>query len=464
MSANPYRQLPGLDALLSRPALRELIARFGRDSVRDEARSLLDDARAAIRSGQIPPSQDELVVRLQDRVRNAFAPSLLPVINATGVIVHTNLGRALLSDAAKRAMMEVASSYSNLEYDLAAGKRGSRYVHAEALLTRLTGAEAALVVNNNAAAVNLTLRTLAAGQEVIISRGELVEIGGGFRIPDILAQSSAVLVEVGTTNRTRLVDYENAITEHTGLLLKVHQSNYRIIGFTEEVGISALAGLARRKSPPIPVLHDLGSGTLLDTRPYGLAYEPRVQDSVAAGADVVTFSGDKLLGGPQAGVILGRKAIIDRLKRQPLTRAFRVDKTTLAALQATLMAYLRGTATEEIPAWRMISASAEALAQRARTWADALTRQGIRVTLAPGGSAVGGGSLPGQTLPTTLLLLRTEHPHRLLAALRAHTPPIIARVEEDAVAFDPRTVLPEQETILLAAIPSCLHGTVSPAK
>lgn len=464
MSANPYRQLPGLDALLSRPALRELIARFGRDSVRDEARSLLDDARAAIRSGQTPPSQDELVVRLQDRVRNAFAPSLLPVINATGVIVHTNLGRALLSDAAKRAMMEVASSYSNLEYDLAAGKRGSRYVHAEALLTRLTGAEAALVVNNNAAAVNLTLRTLAAGQEVIISRGELVEIGGGFRIPDILAQSSAVLVEVGTTNRTRLVDYENAITEHTGLLLKVHQSNYRIIGFTEEVGISALAGLARRKSPPIPVLHDLGSGTLLDTRPYGLAYEPRVQDSVAAGADVVTFSGDKLLGGPQAGVILGRKAIIDRLKRQPLTRAFRVDKTTLAALQATLMAYLRGTATEEIPAWRMISASAEALAQRARTWADALTRQGIRVTLAPGGSAVGGGSLPGQTLPTTLLLLRTEHPHRLLAALRAHTPPIIARVEEDAVAFDPRTVLPEQETILLAAIPSCLHGTVSPAK
>jgi len=464
MSANPYRQLPGLDALLSRPALRELIARFGRDPVRDEARSLLDDARAAIRSGQTPPSQDELVVRLQDRVRNAFAPSLLPVINATGVIIHTNLGRALLSDAAKRAMMEVASSYSNLEYDLAAGKRGSRYVHAEALLTRLTGAEAALVVNNNAAAVNLTLRTLAAGQEVIISRGELVEIGGGFRIPDILAQSSAVLVEVGTTNRTRLVDYENAITEHTGLLLKVHQSNYRIIGFTEEVGISALAGLARRKSPPIPVLHDLGSGTLLDTRPYGLAYEPRVQDSVAAGADVVTFSGDKLLGGPQAGVILGRKAIIDRLKRQPLTRAFRVDKTTLAALQATLMAYLRGTATEEIPAWRMISASAEALAQRARTWADALTRQGIRVTLAPGGSAVGGGSLPGQTLPTTLLLLRTEHPHRLLAALRAHTPPIIARVEEDAVAFDPRTVLPEQETILLAAIPSCLHGTVSPAK
>ena len=453
--ANPYRQLPSLDKLLARHELRPLIARFGREAVRDEARSLLDDARAAIRSGESPPSHDELVVQLQDRVRRTFAPSLIPVINATGVVVHTNLGRALLSDAAKRAMMEVASSYSNLEYDLAAGKRGSRYVHAEALLTRLTGAEAALVVNNNAAAVNLTLRALAAGREVIISRGELVEIGGGFRIPDILAQSGAVLVEVGTTNRTRLVDYENAITEHTGLLLKVHQSNYRIIGFTEEVGIRALVELARRQSPPIPVLHDLGSGTLLDTRPYGLAYEPRVQDSVAAGADVVTFSGDKLLGGPQAGVILGQKAIIDRLKREPLTRAFRVDKTTLAALQATLMAYLRGTATEEIPVWRMISAPPEALAQRARAWADALTKQGVRVTLAPGGSAVGGGSLPGQTLPTTLLLLPTAHPHRLLAALRAHTPPVIARVEEDAVAFDPRTVPPEQESILLAAILAC---------
>ncbi len=449
---NPYRQLPSLDALLARPELRPLIAEFGREAVRDEARGLLDAIRAAIRAGEAPPSGDAIVVRLQDRVRRTLAPSLIPVINATGVIVHTNLGRALLSDAAQRAMMEVASSYSNLEYDLDAGRRGSRYIHAEALLTRLSGAEAALVVNNNAAAVNLVLRTLAAGQEVIISRGELVEIGGGFRIPDILAQSGAALVEVGTTNRTRLADYENAITEKTGLLLKVHQSNYRIVGFTEEVGIRELVGLARRQERPMPVVNDLGSGTFLDTRPYGLAYEPRVQDSIAAGADVVTFSGDKLLGGPQAGIILGRKEIIARLKRQPLTRAFRVDKTTLAALQATLLAYLRGTATEEIPVWRMISAPAETLARRARAWADALTQAGVRVELRAGGSAVGGGSLPGQTLPTTLLTLPTDHPHRLLAALRAHTPPVIARVEEDAVAFDPRTVLPGQEAALLNGI------------
>ena len=452
MSQNPYRQLPSLDALLSRPELQSLITRFGRENVRDEARGLLEDARAAIRAGETPPSGDELVVRLQDRVREALAPSLIPVINATGVIVHTNLGRALLSDGAKRAMMEVASSYSNLEYDLDAGKRGSRYIHAEALLTRLSGAEAALVVNNNAAAVNLVLRTLAPGREVIISRGELVEIGGGFRIPDILAQSGAILVEVGTTNRTRLADYEQAITDRTGLLLKVHQSNYRIVGFTHEVPIRELVALSRGQPFPIPVVNDLGSGTFLDTRPYGLAYEPRVQDSVTAGADVVTFSGDKLLGGPQAGIILGRKEIIAQLKRQPLTRAFRVDKTTLAGLQATLLAYLRGTATEEIPVWRMISTPVEELERRARGWADALTGQGVRVELRPGGSAVGGGSLPGQTLPTTLVALPTEHPHRLLAALRAYTPPIIARVEEDAVVFDPRTVLPDQEPVLLEAI------------
>jgi L-seryl-tRNA(Ser) seleniumtransferase len=452
MSENPFRQLPSLDALLARPELQELIAQFGREHVRDEARSLLDDVRTAIRAGEAPPPGEALIEQLQARVHDALAPSLTPVINATGVIVHTNLGRALLSEAARRAMMEVAASYSNLEYDLAAGRRGSRYIHAEALLTRLSGAEAALVVNNNAAAVNLVLRTLATGREVIISRGELVEIGGGFRIPDILAQSGAILVEVGTTNRTRLADYERAIGDRTGLLLKVHQSNYRIVGFTEEVGIGDLVGLARRQEPPLLVAHDLGSGTLLDTRPYGLAYEPRVQDSVDLGADVITFSGDKLLGGPQAGIILGRKEIIAQLKRQPLTRAFRVDKTTLAALQATLMAYLRGTATEEIPVWRMISTPAEELANRARAWADALTARGVHVELMPGESAVGGGSLPGQSLPTTLLALPTDHPHRVLAALRGHTPPIIARVQEDVVVFDPRTVLPEQEASLLDAI------------
>jgi len=452
MPDNPYRHLPGLDALLARPDVLPLITEFGRGPVRDEARDLLDAIRADIRASAAAPDPDAIVVRLQDQARAHLAPSLIPVINATGVIVHTNLGRALLSEAAQQAMVAVARGYSNLEYDLPAGKRGSRYVHAEAMLTRLTGAEAALVVNNNAAAVNLVLRTLAAGKEVIISRSELVEIGGGFRIPDILAQSGATLVEVGTTNRTRLADYENALTENTGMFLKVHQSNYRIIGFTAEASLQELVGRARSLPVPIPVVNDLGSGTLLDTRPYGLAYEPTVQDSINAGADVVTFSGDKLLGGPQAGIILGKKEIIDQLKRQPLTRAFRVDKTTLAALQATLMAYLRGTATAEIPVWRMISTPAVELERRARAWADALTDADARIELMPGGSAVGGGSLPGQTLPTTLLAIACPHPQRLLAALRACSPPVIARVLEDWVVFDPRTVLPEQEPILLDAI------------
>ncbi len=452
MPDNPYRHLPSLDSLLARPDLAPLIAEFGRESVRDQARALLDQVRAAIRTGEAPPDEAAISARLHEQVRRTLAPTLIPVINATGVIVHTNLGRALLSEAAQHAMLTVARSYSNLEYDLNAGKRGSRYVHAEALLCRLTGAEAALVVNNNAAAVNLTLRALAAGQEVVISRGELVQIGGGFRIPDILAQSGATLVEVGTTNRTALTDYENALTENTGLLLKVHQSNYRIIGFTEEAPVADLVALARSHRPPLTVMHDLGSGTLLDTRPYGLAYEPTVQDSIAAGADVVTFSGDKLLGGPQAGIILGQKALIAQLKRHPLTRAFRVDKTTLAALQATLMAYLRGTASEEIPVWRMISVSPDELAKRARAWAAALDDVGARIEMTPGVSMVGGGSLPEQTLSTTLLTLRTAHPQRLLAALRAQTPPVIARVQDQGVAFDPRTVLPEQDHTMLAAI------------
>ena len=452
MSENPFRLLPNLDWLLRQPELAPLLTEYGRNSVRDQARLVLDEIRTAIRSGESPPDVPEIVHFLEARLRRELAPTLTPLINATGVIIHTNLGRALLSEAAQRAMMLAASSYSNLEYDLQAGRRGSRYIHAEAMLCRLSGAEAALVVNNNAAAVNLVLRTLAQGKEVIISRGELVEIGGGFRIPDILAQSGATLVEVGTTNRTRLSDYEAAITDDTGLLLKVHQSNYRVIGFTEDVAIKALVDMAQRHHRAIPVVHDLGSGTFLDTRPFGLAYEPTVQESLAAGADVVTFSGDKLLGGPQAGIILGKKAIIDRLKRQPLTRAFRVDKITLAALQATLQAYLRGTALEEIPVWRMISAHPETLRARAQSWAKELTSFGLHVELLSGQSAVGGGSLPGQSLPTTLLALSSPHAHQLLASLRSASPPVIARVQKDLVVFDPRTVLSSQDQALLDAI------------
>jgi L-seryl-tRNA(Ser) seleniumtransferase len=452
MPENPYRQLPSLDALLAREAVAALITEFGHDAVRDEARLLLDDVRADIRTGIMPPGPPALTQRLLARVRTRLSPSLLPVINATGVIVHTNLGRALLSEAAQQAMLTAARHYSNLEYDLDAGKRGSRYIHAEALLTRLTGAEAALVVNNNAAAVNLVLRTLAAGSEVVISRSELVEIGGGFRIPDILAQSDATLVEVGTTNRTRLQDYQNAANADTSMFLKVHQSNYRIIGFTASVGLDDLVALAQEQFIPPYVVEDLGSGTLLDTRPFGLSYEPTVQDSVAAGADIVTFSGDKLLGGPQAGIIVGKRELIQQLKKHPLTRAFRVDKTTLAALQATLMAYLRGTATDEIPVWRMISARPDELTQRARAWAQALKPTGIDARTMPGGSTVGGGSLPGQTLPTTLLVIPHPHPQQLAESLRRQTPPVIARVQEAGLLFDPRTILPEQAPTLLNAI------------
>ena len=457
---NPYRNLPSLDRLLERPELTDVIAQFGRTSVRDAGRRLLERTRASIGkrtaagASEAAPDLPSLLTDLLADLQRHLAPSLYPAINATGVVVHTNLGRAPLSAAARQAMHDVAEGYSNLEYDLDEGKRGSRYVHAERLLCELAGAEAALVVNNNAAAVTLLLRTVAAGQEVIVSRGELVEIGGGFRIPDILRQSGASLVEVGSTNRTRVADYADALTCDTAALLKVHRSNYKIIGFTESVSIAELVKLVA-ESPafgPLAVLNDLGSGTLLDTRPFGLAYEPTVQDSVQAGADATTFSGDKLLGGPQAGIIVGSKDLIADLKRQPLTRALRVDKITLAGLQATLLAYLRGTATEDIPVWQMVSAGQDELAGRAKIWADALTKVGVAVELRPGSSAVGGGSLPGQTLSTTLLALLSDQPDRLAALLRAGGPPVIARIEEDTLVFDPRTVRPGQDTLLLGAI------------
>lgn len=449
---NPYRRLPSLDALLQEPGLEEMIRVFGRITVRDSARIALERARAAIRQGESAPDIPWLTATIAEVLQATVAPTLKPVINASGVIIHTNLGRAPLSQAARQAMEAVALGYSNLEFQLAAGKRGSRYIHAEQLLCRLTGAEAALVVNNNAAAVTLVLRTVAAGKEVIISRGELVEIGGGFRIPEILQQSGAKLVEVGTTNRTRLSDYAQAISSETAALLKVHCSNFRVVGFTAAVDIAELAELAVRQNPPLTVVNDLGSGTLLDTRPFGLAYEPTVQDSVAAGADLTTFSGDKLLGGPQAGIIVGKRAWIERLRRQPLTRALRVDKTTLAALQATLLAYVRGTATEEIPVWQMISAPPQTLAARAEAWRTKLVAAGVECALRPGESAVGGGSLPGETLPTTLLAIPAPHPDTLAKRLRTGPTAVIPRIEEDQLLFDPRTVLPVQDSMLVQAV------------
>ncbi len=445
------RNLPSVDRLLRHSAVAAAQTQYGHDLTVDAARGLLDETRAAIvDQGQPCPTPNDLAEALLARLAAATQPTLRPVINASGVIIHTNLGRAPLSEDTQRAMLLAAEGYSNLEYDLAAGQRGSRYAHAVDLLRRLTGAEDALVVNNNAAAVLLCLMALARGREVIISRGQLVEIGGGFRIPEVLQTSGAVLLEVGTTNRTHLQDYVNAIGPQTAALLRVHSSNFRQVGFTAEVSLAELAALGREHG--LPVIDDLGSGTLLDTTGFGLAYEPRVQDSVQAGATLVTFSGDKLLGGPQAGLIVGQAAAIARLRQHPLTRALRVDKTTLAGLAATLGHYLRGQAGQQIPVWRMISARADDLAKRAAEWAARLAESGVAATVVDGQSTVGGGSLPGETLPTSLLALPGLPADRLAARLRAGQPPVVARIVDNALCFDPRTVLPEQDDLLLAAI------------
>ncbi len=451
-NSNPLRHLPAVDALLAHSLLQAEMARHNRDLVVDAARETLAAIRADVLAGgaTVPPL-DAIAAKTVAHMQKIVSPTLQPVINATGVIVHTNLGRSLLSERARRAVVEAAQAYNNLEFDLDAGKRGSRYHHAEALLCRLTGAEAAVVVNNNAAALVLSLSTLAAEKEVLIGRGQLIEIGGRFRIPDIMAQSGAKLVEVGTTNKTYLDDYENNLhTVNTGLILQVHHSNFKIVGFTAEPSLAELVELGARYG--IPVMHDLGSGTLLDTAKYGLAHEPTIQESVASGAAVVTASGDKLLGGPQAGIILGRADIIARIKKHPLTRAFRVDKMTLAALQATLLAYLEGTAEEELPTWRMVSLDVPTINRRARKWRRILAQAGISAEVVDAESAVGGGSLPGQTLPTRALRIATPHAAKIAAKLRDAAVPVITRLEEGAIWFDPRTVLPEQESVLLAEV------------
>jgi L-seryl-tRNA(Ser) seleniumtransferase len=437
------RKLPSVDRLLQEDAVAALVERWGHELTVEAAREALDAARQVIREGGLCPPPEALSQETGERLAARLRPTLRPAINATGVIVHTNLGRAPLSAEARAAMDAVALGYSNLEYDLEAGQRGSRYVHAEELLCRLTGAEAALVVNNNAAAVLLILMTFARGKQVILSRGQLVEIGGGFRIPDVMRQSGATLVEVGTTNRTYARDYEAAIDEDTAALMRVHRSNFRLLGFVHEPSLAEMVALAEERD--LYLFDDLGSGTLRDTAPYGLAHEPTIQESVAAGASLVSCSGDKLLGGPQAGLILGRAELIVRLKRFPLTRALRVDKTTLAGLQATLHHYLLGEATKKVPVWRMICQDEALLARRARAWVRKLKGLGVTAEVMPGRSTVGGGSLPGETLPTHLVALPVASPDAVAARLRAGEPPVITRIEDDRLVLDPRTVLAEQE-------------------
>jgi L-seryl-tRNA(Ser) seleniumtransferase len=438
----------------------ELGESLPRQLLRDAVRAELDAAREALREGGQAEAIElsALVGRVGERLDSALRPSLRPVINATGVIIQTNLGRAPLSAAALAAMARVGAGYSNLEYDLGQGERGSRSVHLEGLLARLSGAEAALAMNNNAAALYLALSALAAGREVVVSRGQAVEIGGGFRIPDVLRQSGATLVEVGTTNRTYASDYADAITANTALLLRVHSSNFRLAGFVHETSLGDMVAVGSARG--VPVLDDLGSGTLLPTAAYGLAPEPTVQESVAAGAGLVSFSGDKLLGGPQAGLIVGRRELVDRLRRHPLARALRVDKTTIAGLEATLRSYLAGRAQEELPVWRMIAAPLETLRARAEALTARLRSGGRDAEPIACQSTIGGGSLPGETQASAGVALRGAEggADMLAAALRAGEPAVVARIADGRVIVDLRTVLPDEDMALATAIERAMSG------
>ena len=444
------RALPSVDRLLQSEQAEHLLPTYGRPLTLQAIRTALDEVRTRFPRLAEIPDEAALLARAQILLSEWTEPTLKPVINAAGVILHTNLGRAPLSREAMQAAQVVAQGYSTLEYDLERGRRGSRLVHAEAILQRLTGAEAAVVVNNNAAAVLLVLSALARRRGVVIARSQLVEIGGGFRVPDVMKQSGARLVEVGATNRVHLSDYQAVLEENPALFLRAHRSNFKIIGFTSEPGLDEIVQVAH--SAGLPVVDDLGSGSLLDTARFGLAHEPMVQESLAAGADLVCFSGDKLLGGPQAGIVIGRGDLIAKLKKHPLARAIRMDKIGLAALSATLLHYLKDEAEQQVPIWRMISASEEQIRRRAEAWQEALG-QGLVIRAE---STVGGGSLPGETMPTYLLALDVRSPDRFLASLRHGSPPVIARLQEDRAVFDPRTVLPEQDPTLLAVLTQAL--------
>lgn len=451
-----FRIIPSIDNLRQRPRIAALEQEYGVVATLAALRLATSEQRASIAAADsardLPADREELIARIEasaDRyLTGRFRGSLWPVINATGVIVHTNLGRAPLALPALQRLRQVAEGYSNLEYDLQVGSRGSRTMHAESLLTALTGAEAALVVNNNAAATLLILAALANGREAIVSRGELVEIGGGFRVPEIMAQSGTTLREVGTTNRTRIADYRAAIGPRTALLMRIHPSNFQIVGFTERPTLAELVAAADEAN--IPLVEDLGSGLMLDS----IASEPTVQASVAAGTALVCFSGDKLLGASQSGIIVGRRALITQLQQHPLMRAMRVDKLALAALEGTLIEYLAGRAPTTVPVARMVQMPVEAIEVRATEIAERLVSSGWNVTLVTGSSAIGGGSAPGVELPTVLLAIA----HAVLSAtaleerLRSLEPPVIARVDSGRVVLDLRTVLEYQDETLTEAL------------
>jgi L-seryl-tRNA(Ser) seleniumtransferase len=464
-----YRSLPSVDELLKREPLASLASKQGQPAVTDAVRAVLGSLRNEIAAGGLDAGRLELalsrlVEAVEKELRRALRPSLTQVINATGVILHTNLGRAPLAECALEHIRETAGVYSNLEFDLQAGERGQRDVHVDRLFRKVLSVSgspeagkghrpeiSSIVVNNNAAAVLLALNTLAEGGEVIVSRGELVEIGGSFRIPDVMAKSNAILREVGTTNRTRIRDYEGAITDKTRLLLRVHRSNFAITGFTEQVAVEELVQLARART--IPLVEDLGSGALIDPRSWRLDGEPAVLDSLRAGVDVITYSGDKLLGGPQAGILSGRADLIARMRSNSLFRALRVDKLTYAALEATLLAYVKGD-YERIPVLRLLRLEKPEIALRAQAIAERLRTSRLSIQQIDGESLIGGGAAPSAVLPTSLLALRSDRlrAEEISARLLAFDPPIITRVEEGQVLVDLRTVFPEQDPCLVEAL------------
>jgi L-seryl-tRNA(Ser) seleniumtransferase len=446
--------LPSIDQLLKDKKVQDLIKIHGRQLTLHALRDVLEECRSAVLNrGASLPNQDEIISRTQDLLMEWLSPTLFPLINATGVILHTNLGRAPLSKETRSAISEVSAGYSNLEFNLQTGKRGKRSEHASKILTLLTGAEGGFVVNNNAGAVLLILSALAHGKNVLVSRTQLVEIGGGFRIPDVMRQSGANLIEIGTTNRVHLYDFENALkTGDIALVLMAHHSNFKLIGFHSEPALKEVVAIAHQFQ--VPILHDIGSGALFDTAEYGLAHEPTVYESIAAGFDLISFSGDKLLGGPQAGIIIGKEALLKPIRTHPIARAIRADKITLAGISATLIHYLKGEATLKIPVWQMISRPLHSIETSANNWRDYLGAGEV----IQGRSTVGGGSLPTEEMPTFLLALSPRKPDRLLSALRTLNPPIIARIENDQVLFDPRTVLPEQEAVMLRNLLNALEN------
>ena len=455
-SEQTLRSLPSIDALLKRESLQSLVAAQGRDTMRDRLREVLDEMRAELKTQSTATNAEELTTEAERRLHNRLAQRQQAltqrVINATGVVLHTNLGRAPLSQAAIEAITQTASGYCNLEYDLETGARGKRGSGLEAMVRDLLHCEAAAVVNNCAAAVYLTLNTLAEGGEVLVSRGELIEIGGSFRLPDVIAKSGARIREVGTTNRTRLSDFADAINENTKIILRSHPSNYRIVGFTERPSLAALTNLAREHG--LPLFEDLGSGALLDLDAIGIHDEPTVQHSLAARVPVVAFSGDKLLGGPQAGIILGEKELIGRIKRNPMMRAFRVDKLIFAALEATLAAYTSGKALTDLPAMAALHATKDSITRRARSFIRRVRNDHLKLRLVDGNSVVGGGSAPEAALPTKLISITNANASAadMEERLRHHAPPIIARIEEDQLLLDLRTVSRAEEKELLAAL------------